>query len=389
MGGSQNLGKLDFETQLNTRTLDFKKTFDETIDRFEARGVKLVVLTGDSYDVKSPNPSIVNVFSECLMRAVNKGMRLLLLVGNHDQQRASSTTSVDVFNALDLKEITSFPEFSVFHTKDGDKDVNIVMMPYRDKNMIAGALFPEQATAMIRQDVQKLIANLKGTILGVTHFMIHKTITGETSEIFSINELVLPLDTFDGLTAVIGGHVHKHEVLRKDPLVMYVGSMEKISFGEKDHTKVSVVFDTADNSVEIIPTPVRELFEINLDYSTGDKEYKAEINDKIITDIDDFEKTHILADAIVKLVVKIKENDAYHISQERLREYILNKKVNHLAQIQVSTVSSRTLRNKEITEDTDSKKAITSFINTLPETDTMKKKLQKCAETIIEECDGK
>lgn len=389
MGGSQGLGRIDFDTQLNSRLLDFSITFNGIIDKFVERGVKVGVLLGDSYDVKNPPPAVVNVFSKCLMRAVNNGMRMLLLVGNHDQQRAISTTSVDIYNSLNMNNIISFPEFSVYTLKEDGEEVHLVMMPYRDKNMFPGAFLPEQAIEMMRKDIQGLTANLKGKKIAVPHFMIGRTITGETSEIFSINELVLPINIFDGFDATIGGHVHKHEVIQKEPLIMYAGSMDKISFGEKDHTKVSIIFDTKTNEVEIIPSPVRELYEMNFDYSTGDKEYKAQINDKIIADIEEYAKEKSIEDTIVKLVIKLKENDSYHVNQERLREFILSKKVNHLVPIQISTVSTRNLRNKEITEDTDSKTAMGKFIKALSETDTMKKKLLKAAEEIIEKVDGK
>ena len=96
-----------------------------------------------------------------------------------------------------------------------------------------------------------------------------------------------------------------------------------------------------------------------------------------------------IKNAIVKLVAKVKENDLYHINQDRIKEYILSKEIKHLVPLQISTISSRKLRNKNITETVDGKKAIASFISSLSESDTVKKKLLKFATSIIEEIEGK
>ncbi|KKK64969.1 hypothetical protein LCGC14_2978870, partial [marine sediment metagenome] len=54
-----------------------------------------------------------------------------------------------------------------------------------------------------------------------------------------------------------------------------------------------------------------------------------------------------------------------------------------------STVSLRKLRNKNITETSGGKKAMASFVNSLNETDNVKKKLLKFANNIIEAVEGK
>ncbi|MFA5024061.1 MAG: metallophosphoesterase [Patescibacteria group bacterium] len=382
------LGATDLNTQLNTRLLDFIKTFDGIIDEFEKRGVKLVAITGDTYDKKVPLPQETNILSKSFMRAVSKGMRILILTGNHDIQRASNTTSVDIFNSLNLETITSFPEFSVYTTQDeSGQDINILFCPYRDKNSYNVSL-PDQAISIIKEDVDKLKANLKGRIYAITHFMLNKTVTGQTSETFSLHELILPLSIFDGVDMVIGGHVHAHEILRKSPPAFYVGSMDRLTLGEKDCDKVSVVVDTTDNSYEIISNNVRDMFELDFDYSA--KEFKAGINDKIVADVEEYSTNHKLDESIVKVVLKVKENDSHFVDRERVKDYIMAKKVNHLIPIQVSTVSTRTIRNKDITEDVSSKQAIEKFINGLDtETEGMKKRLAKIATEIIESVDGK
>jgi len=385
---SFSLGKIDFDTQLNSRLIDFINTFDKIIDEFADRKVELVILTGDTFDKKSPQPQEINILSKSFMRAVNKNMKILLLVGNHDQQRVSSTTSVDMFNSLSLEKIKAFPEFSVYTTQDeSGQDINIVMCPYTDKNSF-GVPMPEQAIAMIKQKVEEISSSLKGKKICVAHYMLGKTVTGQTSEMFSLNELIVPLDVFSGFDLVVAGHVHSHEILQKDPPIIYMGSMDRLSFGEMRHEKKSLVYDTGPGTYEFISNKVRDMFEIDLDYSG--KEYKVGINEKIISDIEEYAKTNNLEGAIVKVLIKVGENDSYHINNERLKEFVLAQRVNHLVPIQISTVSTRTLRNKDIDENSDSRAAMEKFIDSLQtETNGIKEKLKKVAREIIESVEGK
>jgi hypothetical protein len=63
--------------------------------------------------------------------------------------------------------------------------------------------------------------------------------------------------------------------------------------------------------------------------------------------------------------------------------------VSYLSPLQVSTITNRKLRNKNITETVDSKKAMSAFIKGLTEPDNTKKKLLDFANKIIEQVEGK
>jgi len=389
-GAGFNLGRTDPVTQMNSRLIDFVNTFNGIIDEFVKRGVKLVAITGDIYDARYPTPVQLNVFSKCIQRAVQSNMKVVMVVGNHDQQRTNATTTVDIYNVLDLDKIVAFPNMDVYTIDDGGKQAHLIMMPYRDRRMVTGANTNNEAIDKIRAEVKKLTAGLKGPKIAIGHFMIDKAITGETSEVFSISELVLPLDIFSGFDAVLMGHVHRHDILSKTPLIMYVGSMEKITFGEKSHAKATVVIDTDDmTKTEIIKTKVRNLFEMDFDYTQVEKEYKHQITEQIISDIEKFDIKNSINKSISRLSVKVKENDLYYVNHDRLKEYIINKKVSYLSPIQTSTVNTRKLRSRDITETVDSKTAMASFIKNLSETENFKKKLLKFANSIIEEVEGK
>jgi len=163
--------------------------------------------------------------------------------------------------------------------------------------------------------------------------------------------------------------------------------MEKVSFGEKTHKKVSLVVDTDLQQVEVINTNVRNIYEMEFDYS--DKIYKSDINKTIIKDIEEYHKTHNITDAIIKFVAKVSEHDLYHVNQDLIRQNILDKQVSCLYNIQISVTRARQLRNATITEDVSIKKAMATFINELSEPDLFKEKMLKHANEIINEVEGK
>lgn len=218
--------------------------------------------------------------------------------------------------------------------------------------------------------------------------MLENTMGEDNPDSFSINELILPLSMFSDFDAAIMGHVHRHNVLSQSkPIIMYSGSMEKVSFGEKAHKKVSLIIDTKTRKAEIIRTKVRNIYEMEFDYSS--KVHKNKINDFILKDINDYNKANNLADAIVKLIARVSEHDLYYVDQKAIRSCILDKKVSCLYNIQIIAAKSRQLRNAAITEDISIKKAMATFINELSEPDPFKEKMLKHANEIINEVEGK
>lgn len=381
-GAGYNMGKLDSKTQMNTRLLDFANTFNKIIDAHVKRQVKIVVLTGDIFETRHPTATQHKIFSRCVQRAVDLGITILINVGNHDQQRHVDTTTVDIYNSLKIPGVYVFQEMGV-HVVD---NTNIIVMPYRDRRMLGGKTSPDAVKTLIRE-FESLTSNLKGNKIVVGHFMLEK---GQDldPDLFSMDELVLPLAMFYDCDAVVMGHIHKHNVVsEQNPIVIYSGSMEKVTFGEKDHNKVSIIFDTNNiQKPEIIKTKTRNLYEISFDYSDLDP-FKSLINEHVTKDIDDFKGN--LKGSICKVMVRIKERDLYYIDQSLIRSHMASKGIKYCTGVQVSAVSSRQLRNNTIDETISGKKAMISFVEGLLIGDQMKKKLLKYAEKVIDEVEVK
>lgn len=386
-GAGYNMGKTDPATQLNNRLIDFSNTFNSIIDGFIARKVTTVVLTGDIFETRHPTASQHKIFSKCVQRAIDLGMKVLINVGNHDQQRHIDTTTVDIYNALKVPGVEVYQDIGVHSVDD---NTHIILMPYRDKRMLGGDSNAE-AIATLKQELDNITDMLDGNIVVVGHYMLEKGLEGIDPDMFSMNELMLPLDMFDNCDVTIMGHIHKPDVISsgEKPTIVYSGSMEKVSFGEKDHTKISLVIDPADiYNIEVIPTStIRNLFELEFDYS-DQKPFKQNINNQITSDIDGFADANEVKHSICKVIVKIKESDLYYIDQSIIKNHLLNKGVHFCTGVHVSSINNRQLRNQSINETLSSRKAMAAFIEGLHESNQMKKKLLKHAEQIIDEVEG-
>lgn len=390
-GAGYNLGKTDPDTQLNSRLLDFVNTFNSIVDEFVKRKVGLIVLTGDIFETRHPTNAQLNAFSKCIQQAINRDIEIVVVVGNHDQQRTISTTTVDIYSSLETPGISIYADMGIHTVKDEyGNNVNFILMPYRDRRMV-GTKTNREAIDSIRTELDGLCAGLTSPQIVVGHFMVDKSITGENPDSFSINELILPLSMFSNFDLVIMGHVHQHAILsKKNPPIIYSGSMEKVSFGEKHHRKVSLVLDTNNiQNVEILKSKVRQLHDMSFNYAEQDECYKSQITEKIILDIEKFNMKYNLKDSISKFSAKVKEDDLCHVNHDKIREFLLSKKVKHLMPIHVSAISSRQLRNRKITENVSGKKAMSTYIKSLIELEAVKKKLVKAAYSIIEEVEGK
>jgi exonuclease SbcD len=384
ISSSFSTGHVDPATQLNSRLLDFISTFDSIIDEFAARKVQAVVLTGDSYHSRSPSPVSVNALGKSLTRATKKGLEVVLISGNHDLSKTTDSTTIDVFGSLDVDKVSVYTKFGV---KEFD-DFNLVLMPYIDRKILK-VESNEEAVTKIRAQVQEALKPLNGPSILIGHAMFENTVSAYSdSENFSLNEIAFPVDTFQGLDAVVFGHVHTAQIIQKqNPFVAYVGSMEKITFGDSKVDKSTILYDTAAKTYELIPTKVRPLLELSFDYT--ETPLKAEINDRIVNDIEAYVKAQSIEGAIVRLTLKVNNSDTYYINQDRLREKILSYKPDSLTSIQLTTNTARQLRDSAINEATDAKKAFQAFVKNLSEPEAVKKKLLKAGEQIIEDVGGK
>ncbi len=104
--GMENYGRMDPETGINGRVMDFLRRLTDMIDYAIEQDVDLFVFAGDVYKTRDPNPTFQREFARRIKRLADAGMPVVLLVGNHDlppvQRRA---TSISIFDTLSVPNV--------------------------------------------------------------------------------------------------------------------------------------------------------------------------------------------------------------------------------------------------------------------------------------------
>ena len=226
---------------------DFFSTYQRAIDVARAEKVDAVIHGGDLlYRSRVPD-SLVDRAMAPLVALAEAGIHVFVIPGNHERSFIPRT----LFSLHDRLHVFSEPRtflLTVGGTRTAIGGFPCVRNGVRDR-------FPEllAETGMMAEpaDVRFLCM----------HQLFEGARVGPSGYAFRGGEdVVRASDLPPGMTAVLCGHVHRHQVLRVDlagrPLaapVVYAGSTERTSFAEVDETKGFVSLVTGSNGSAAAP----------------------------------------------------------------------------------------------------------------------------------------
>jgi DNA repair exonuclease SbcCD nuclease subunit len=217
--GYSAYNKLDPESALNQREMDFYKVFQEFIDIALKEKPELILHSGDFFDSVRPTNRAISFAMEQLLRLSQAKIPIVIIAGNHSTPRLRETGSVlRLFEHLEhvypiyknQYECISFP----------DLELNVHAIPHcLDSTSLQEALEKLKPDKTTKYNV----AMLHAAIVGVSVF--------RTSE---FNEQDVP-----------SGYLHKdfdyialghyHEFCEVEPNAFYSGSPERLNFLEAQH----------------------------------------------------------------------------------------------------------------------------------------------------------
>ena len=256
--GVENYGRTDPDTGLSTRLGDFLAALDEVVEFALTGDVDLVLLAGDAYKGRDPSQTHQREFARRLARLSEAGIPIFLLVGNHDLPNVvSRATAVDIFATLQVPHITvgdSLRNYPVA-TKAGPLQVLAVPWPRRStllsREDTRGLSIEEvrheierRMTDGIEALAQELDPDLPAILTG--HVMVNgATIGTERSMMLGQDHVLLASALHRPQVDYVAlGHVHKHQVLRREPPMMaYSGSLQRVDFSEEGDDKGFCVVD--------------------------------------------------------------------------------------------------------------------------------------------------
>ena len=257
--GVENYGRVDPATGLHTRLIDYLARLDEAIDLALDEQVDAVLIAGDVYKNRSPNPTHQREFARRIHRLRAAGLPVLILTGNHDISPAAGRAhSIEIFHTLAVDGVTiaDRPKTHVLETRSGP--LQVIALPWVTRHTL---LTKEELRLSSVLEVETMLIDRIDRFLSQaaedldpalpTVLTVHGTIAGATlgaeQSIMLGRDLVLPKSVVSqpNIDYVALGHIHKHQSLGEHPPVVYPGSIERIDFGEEHEDKGCVLVELA------------------------------------------------------------------------------------------------------------------------------------------------
>ncbi len=369
----ENYAKLDPETGLSTRLLDFFKTFDFIVEKAFEEDVDAVVFAGDAYKSRDPNPTQQRGFGERIAKMAKK-IPVVLVVGNHDTPNAEGkANTLDIYSALEIDNVyvSRKPELLNISTKSGN--LQIITLPWLHKN--------DYKTLGDKLNLLYNKIEKDSPAIFLSHAEIEGASYGSEKGLAIANDVTIPLPLIQDkrLSYVALGHIHKHQVLSQNPPVVYAGSPQRIDFGEEKEEKGIILVDIpkpGNASFKFIPTNARKFLTITIDLNGDDQ-------DPTKTIIEEIEKNDI-TDKIIRVVINIPKECEKEIQMDKIKKSL--QSANFIAGISknVEKIERIKFEGDQTVETLTPVEALRKYFEFKKYTPQKQKELEKAVAQILE-----
>ncbi len=249
--GVENYGRIDPDTGLSSRLLDFLSALDQVVDYALGNKVDLVLFCGDAYKTREPSQTHQREFARRINRLVANDIPIFLLIGNHDLPNAiGRATTTEIFDTLAIKNVyvSNRPDIYRIPTKSGT--IQIASLPWLRRSALLSRedtknLSFDQINQRLQQVLTNVIAiNISKLDPGLPSILAaHVWVSGAqigSERLMTIGQehaLLLSNVANPAFDYIALGHIHKHQVMSSSPPVVYPGSLERLDFGEAEDEK--------------------------------------------------------------------------------------------------------------------------------------------------------
>lgn len=309
--GMENYAKLDPQSGLSTRLLDFLKTFDFIVDTAISEQADAVVFAGDAYKTRDPNPTQQRGFGERIRKLAKSGIPVVLVAGNHDTPNAlGKANTLDIYSALEIANVwvSRQSELLQIPTKSGTLQVITLPWLHKDEYKRVG-----DKLKSLYDKIEPPPAG--GPAIFLSHCEVEGASYGSEKGMAIGNDITVPLPLLQNskLSYVALGHIHKHQVLSQNPLVVYAGSPHRIDFGEEKEDKgVCLVEIGKTTTFKFIPTPCRKFLSIEVNLAPADHKPTQTILDAI--------SKQEIKDTIVRITINIPADLEENIEMDKIKK---------------------------------------------------------------------
>lgn len=388
--GFKTYGRRDADTGLNTRLLDVRRSFEAMVERALAEDVDAFLFCGDAYHTADPTPTQQKIFAQCLQPIADADIPIVLVTGNHDHPVTfGRASSLDIFEHItgDIHFYrTPASHVQVIETKSGP--LQLIPLPWPIRSQILArdeyrSMSPPEVKALIEEMYVRYVQRRTDEILeGATGrrkdgaevplspdvptvLAGHVTVQGaelagseRTSMIASEPKFTVGQLACRPIDYVALGHIHHPQNRNPDghPPVVYAGSIERVTFKERDETKGFMLVEIdpdADPRTRYthVETPARPFCAVQVDARET-----ASPTDHILAALDGAD----VEDAIVRVRYRVDEDQAAGVDLGRIREALAA--ANKIAAIERTVDPSERRRRTVVARDADMEDALQQYI---------------------------
>ena len=375
--GVENYGRIDPETGMSTRLLDFLHAYDQLVDYAIANKVDAVLFAGDAYKSRDPSQTHQREFASRVARLASEGIPVLLVTGNHDMPSvASKASALEIFPTLVVENVvvSDQVETTTIHTRDGA--LQVVSLPWvRRSNFLSkeetrelnldeiSEAITKRLTSIVNSELDNLDPSVPAVLVGHVTVMGAKVGT-ERSMMLGRDHTLLPSALkHPNLDYVALGHIHKHQVIGHDPMVVYSGSMQRVDFSEETEAKGFCVVDLSlqrkDGSrlvnFEFQPVEARPFLTIDVEVKATDEDPNVPVLAAI--------SSKYVSGSTVRLRIKVPEDIEGGIKESVLREAL--REAHYVAGITKEVIRpQRTRLAPEVSKGLSSRDALKLYLDT-------------------------
>ena len=255
--GVENYGSIDETTGLNSRLTDFLAAFDQVVDFAISSEVDVVLFAGDAYKSRDPTQTHQREFAKRIARLSDAKIPTFLLLGNHDMPNViSRATALDIFNTLKVPNIVIGDRLTTYQLETKNGTLQIIALPWirrssflareETRNLSIEQINEEiqvRITNLISKEIEQLDVNIPAVLVG--HVSLNTAVTSSEKSMLLGRDPIIMQSVLANISLdyVALGHIHKHQILSKQPYVVYSGSLERVDFGEENDHKGFCVID--------------------------------------------------------------------------------------------------------------------------------------------------
>jgi exonuclease SbcD len=314
--GVENYGRIDPETGIHSRLLDFHRACNICIDYALDKEVDLFVFAGDAYKTAHPTPTQQRLLMQSLLRLYQAKIPVVIVVGNHDNALSfGKAHALEVFGQLPVDgfHVIAKPMTIRIETKHGP--CQIVGIPWPSRATISlqhayayssgpriAEYLGEAVGAIIAHEAARLDPLIPSILVG--HLTVSTGIFSgsEKRAIYGTDPVLMPsqlaIPPFDYVAL---GHLHRYQNLNPNgyPAVVYSGSLERVDFGERKEEKgfcIVTIPHKGDAVHEFIPIATRPFLQIEIKLTPHENQ-----TEQILTHL----KEYPLKNSIVKIIYHV------------------------------------------------------------------------------------